>query len=156
MRPSKRSSLIHLIYFSRAQLSAEPQERARQVNDIARHAQKKNEFSVITSLLIVDQGYFIQILEGERMSVQETFQRISGDIRHRDVHIVEWREIAKREFVTSFAYVLRTQTNDILFQKANLAPMLQRGTPKASTIHSLAQALQADTMAKQGIDHLFV
>ncbi len=106
MRPSKRSSLIHLIYFSRAQLSAEPQERARQVNDIARHAQKKNEFSVITSLLIVDQGYFIQILEGERMSVQETFQRISGDIRHRDVHIVEWREIAKREFVTSFAYVL--------------------------------------------------
>ncbi len=49
MRPSKRSSLIHLIYFSRAQLSAEPQERARQVNDIARHAQKKNEFSVITS-----------------------------------------------------------------------------------------------------------
>ncbi len=128
MRPSKRSSLIHLIYFSRAQLSAEPQERARQVNDIARHAQKKNEFSVITSLLIVDQGYFIQILEGERMSVQETFQRISGDIRHRDVHIVEWREIAKREFVTSFAYVLRTATNDILFQKANLAPMLQRGT----------------------------
>ncbi|QRE73055.1 BLUF domain-containing protein [Methylobacterium aquaticum] len=156
MRPSKRSSLIHLIYFSRAQLSAEPKERARQVNDIARHAQKKNEFSVITSLLIVDQGYFIQILEGERMSVQDTFQRISGDIRHRDVHIVEWREIAKREFVTSFAYVLRTAANDALFQKANLAPMLQRGTPKASTIHALAQALQADTMAKQGIDHLFV
>jgi len=156
MRTSKRSSLIHLIYFSRAQLSAEPVVRMQQINDIARHAQKKNEFSVITSLLIVDQGYFIQILEGERMSVQETFQRISGDSRHRDVHIVEWREIAKREFVTSFATALRTPTNDPLFLKANLGPMLQRGTPKASTVYALAQALQADTMAKQGIDHLFV
>ncbi len=139
MRTSKRSSLIHLIYFSRAQLSADPAARLRQINEIARHAQKKNEFSVITSLLIVDQGYFIQILEGERMSVQDTFQRISADSRHRDVHIVEWREIAKREFVTSFAYVLRTPTNDALFQKANLAPMLQRGTPKSSTIHALAR-----------------
>ncbi len=79
MRTSKRSSLIHLIYFSRAQLSADPAARLRQINEIARHAQKKNEFSVITSLLIVDQGYFIQILEGERMSVQDTFQRIGGD-----------------------------------------------------------------------------
>ena len=52
--------------------------------------------------------------------------------------------------------VPRTPSNDALFQKANLGPMLQRGTPKASTIYSLAQALQADTMAKQGIDHLFV
>ncbi|KMO43617.1 blue light sensor protein [Methylobacterium tarhaniae] len=156
MRTSKRSSLIHLIYFSRVALSAEPLERARQINDIARHAQKKNEFSVITSLLIVDQGYFIQILEGERMSVQETFQRISADPRHRDVHIVEWREITKREFVTSFAAAPRTPANDALFQKANLGPMLQRGTPKASTIYALAQALQAETMAKQGIDHLFV
>ena len=152
----KRTSLVHLIYFSRLALSSEPQLRTSQIGDITRQAQKKNEFSVITSLLIVDQGYFIQILEGERMSVQDTFQRISADSRHRDVHIVEWREIAKREFVTSFAYVLRTATNDALFQKANLAPMLQRGTPKSSTIHALAQALQADTMAKQGIDHLFV
>lgn len=156
MRPSKRSSLIHLIYFSRAQLSAEPKERARQVNDIARHAQKKNEFSVITSLLIVDQGYFIQILEGERMSVQDTFQRISGDIRHRDVHIVEWREIAKREFVTSFTTVSRNTANEPHFAKSGLLPMLQRGTPKGSVIHGLAVTLQEESMAKQGIDHLFV
>ncbi|TGE00037.1 BLUF domain-containing protein [Methylobacterium nonmethylotrophicum] len=156
MRASKRSSLIHLIYFSRSQLSAEPPVRARQIAEIARHAQKKNEFSVITSLLIVDQGYFIQILEGERLSVQETFQRISTDVRHRDVHIVEWREITKREFVTSFATALRAPSNEALFQRANLGPMLQRGTPKASTVYGLAQALQAEVMAKQGIDHLFV
>lgn len=34
--------------------------------------------------------------------------------------------------------------------------MLQRGTPKSSTILGLATALQAESMSKQGIDHLFV
>ncbi|GJD49618.1 hypothetical protein OPKNFCMD_2351 [Methylobacterium crusticola] len=153
---NKRNSLIHLIYFSRVVLTADPAGRVRQVNDIARQAQKKNEFSVITSFLILEQNHFLQVLEGERMSVQDTFARISNDPRHRDVHIIEWREITKREFVTSFTTATRTPANEGLFQKANLSPMLQRGTPKAAAVYALARALQADTLAKQGIDHLFV
>ncbi|ACL57285.1 BLUF domain-containing protein [Methylobacterium nodulans] len=153
---TKRNSLIHLIYFSRALLSAEAGARSRELAEIARQAQKRNEFSVITSFLIFEQGYFLQVLEGERTSIQDTFARIVNDRRHRDVQIIEWREIVKREFVTSFNIAQRTAGNDALFQKANLLPMLQRGTPKAPIIYSLARALQADTMAKQGIDHLFV
>ncbi|ACA18532.1 BLUF domain protein [Methylobacterium sp. 4-46] len=153
---SKRNNLIHLIYFSRALLSAEPGTRARELGEIARHAQKRNEFSVITSFLLLEQGYFIQVLEGERQSVQDTFARIANDRRHRDVQIIEWREIVKREFFTSFNIVQRNAANDALFQKANILPMLQRGTPKAGIVHNLARALQADSMAKQGIDHLFV
>ena len=70
--------------------------------------------------------------------------------------ISEWREITKREFVHSFKSAQRTPNNDTLFAKANLLPMLQRGTPKASAIHGLCLALQSDTMSRQGIDHLFV
>ncbi|WP_298967589.1 BLUF domain-containing protein [uncultured Methylobacterium sp.] len=153
---AKRTSLIHLIYFSRSQLSADAQARMRELGEIARQAQKKNEFAVITSFLIMEQGHFLQILEGERTSVQETFARISADGRHREVQIVEWREIAKREFVTSFATAVRTPANEALFQKANLTPMLQRGTPKAASIYGLAQALHTESMSKQGIEHLFV
>ena len=65
-------------------------------------------------------------------------------------------EIAKREFVHSFKSAQRTAGNDTLFAKANLLPMLQRGTPKASAIHGLCLSLQSDAMSRQGIDHLFI
>ena len=153
---AKRTSLVHLIYFSRLNLSADPQLRVGQLADITRQAQKKNEFSVITSFLVVDQNFAAQVIEGERTSVHETFNRIAEDQRHRDVQICEWREITKREFVNSFKSVVRGPASEAQFAKANLLPMLQRGTPKASAIHALAVALQSEAMSKQGIDHLFI
>ncbi|GJD34783.1 BLUF domain-containing protein [Methylobacterium aerolatum] len=155
MRP-KRTSLVHIIYFSRLALASDQAKRSAQIDDITRVAQKKNEFSVITSFLLIEGNFAAQIIEGERSSVQETFERIGADQRHRDVQICEWREIAKREFVNSFKCAQRSAANDTLFAKAALLPMFQRGTPKATAIHSLATALQADAMSRQGIDHLFV
>ena len=153
---AKRTSLVHLIYFSRLTLAADPAARARAIGEITRQAQKKNEFAVVTSFLIVEGNFAMQVLEGERQTVNETFQRIAADSRHRDVQIVEWREIAKRNFFTSFTTVARGPANDAHFNKAGLLPMLQRGTPKGGAIHVLATALQAESMSKQGIDHLFV
>lgn len=153
---NKRTTLVHLIYFSRLTLASDNATRSRQLGEITRQAQKKNEFSVITSYLIVEQSFAAQVIEGERMSVNDTFNRISADSRHRDVQIVEWREIVKREFVNSFVTSVRNPANDALFQKSNLLSMFQRGTPRAATIHGLAVALQAESMSKQGIDHLFV
>lgn len=153
---AKRTSLVHLIYFSRLALSSDVQIRAGQIGEITRHAQKKNEFSVITSFLAVEQSFAAQVIEGERNSVHETFNRIAEDQRHRDVQICEWREIAKRAFVNSCRSSIRSGPNEVHFAKANLLPMLQRGTPRAGAIHALALALQADEMSKQGIDHLFI
>lgn len=152
----KRTTLVHLIYFSRLNLSGDPAARAREIGDITRQAQKRNEFAVITSMLIIEGNFAAQVIEGERGSVHEAFGRISNDNRHRDVQIVEWREIAKREFVNSFTTGLRNAATEAHFNKAALLPMLQRGTPRAGTIHGLAVTLQAESMAKQGIDHLFV
>ena len=153
---AKRTTLVHIIYFSKLTLSSEPQLRTSQIGDITRQAQKKNEFSVITSFLLIDQNFAAQVIEGERVSVHETFNRIGEDQRHRDVLICEWREIPKREFVHSFKSSVRAPANEAMFAKANLLPMFQRGTPKAGSIHALASALQADAMSKQGIDHLFI
>lgn len=108
----KRTSLVHLIYFSRLALSSEPQLRTSQIGDITRQAQKKNEFSVITSFLMIDQNFAAQVIEGERNLVHETFNRITEDQRHRDVLICEWREIPKREFVNSFKVVVRGPARD--------------------------------------------
>ena len=46
---AKRTSLVHIIYFSRLTLSADLAKRSAQIDDITRVAQKKNEFAVITS-----------------------------------------------------------------------------------------------------------
>lgn len=153
---AKRTSLVHIIYFSRLALSPDQARRSAQIDDITRVAQKKNEFAVITSFLVMEGSFAAQVIEGERSSVQETFERINADQRHRDVQICEWREIAKREFVHSFKCAQRSAGNETLFAKANLLPMFQRGTPRPSAILSLAMALQADAMSRQGIDHLFV
>ena len=134
---AKRTSLVHLIYFSRLALATEAAQRGDQIAEIGRVAQKKNEFSVITSFLVIEGNFACQVI-------------------HREVQICEWREIAKRAFVHSFKSAIRGSGNEPLFAKANLLPMLQRGTPKSSTIHALATAIQADTMSRQGIDHLFV
>lgn len=153
---NKRTGLINLIYFSRSALMGDAAMRLHQLGEISRQAQKKNEFSVITSFLIMEQNYFMQVLEGERSSVQEAWTRILADPRHRDAQIAEWREIPRRRFVTSFTTGVRDAGNDIHFQRANLGAMLQRGTPKAAAIADLALALQTDALAKQGIEHLLV
>jgi hypothetical protein len=153
---AKRTSLVHIIYFSRLNLSADAAKRSEQIAEIGRVAQKKNEFAVITSFLVIEGNFACQVIEGERTSVHETFDRVTADTRHRDVQINEWREIAKREFVHSFKSAQRSAGNETLFAKANLLPMLQRGTPKASAIHSLCLSLQSDAMSRQGIDHLFI
>ena len=48
---AKRTSLVHIIYFSRLNLSSDPAKRSEQIGEIGRTAQKKNEFAVITSFL---------------------------------------------------------------------------------------------------------
>ena len=153
---AKRSSLVHLIYFSRLNLAADALSRTREIGEITRQAQKKNEFAVITSFLIIEQNFAAQIIEGERASVSETFARISNDSRHRDVQIVEWREILKREFVNSFTTGVRGPVNDAVFQKASLLPTLHGCAPKDASIHALALTLQAASMTAQGIAPLFV
>lgn len=153
---NKRASLIHLIYFSRSALVGDAAMKVHQLGEIGRQAQKKNEFAVITSFLIMEQNFFMQVLEGERTSVQETYNRITADPRHRDAQIVEWREIPRRQFVTSFTTGIRDAASEAHFHRANLGAMLLRGTPKATVISGLALALQADALSKQGIEHLLV
>lgn len=151
-----KDNLCHLIYFSRNTLPGNATARANQLAQIVRAGQKKNEFSVITSFLISERDWFMQVVEGERMAVYETFQRISTDSRHRDVRISEWREIPRRDFILSLGSAVRGPDNEAIFAKYNVSEALDRGTPKPSLIRGLAMALQADSIARKGIEQLLV
>ncbi|MDO9286167.1 MAG: BLUF domain-containing protein [Aquabacterium sp.] len=72
-----------LVYVSRAA----PGITARDCYDIIRVAHNRNsQFGLTGALLFLD-GYFIQVLEGDRFRMRERFQVIAADRRHTDVDL---------------------------------------------------------------------
>lgn len=68
------------------------------LRDIVKTSQRNNRASAITGYLIFDGVTFLQILEGSRPDVEETFERISADSRHRDAEVLLSRTITQRDF----------------------------------------------------------
>lgn len=79
------------------------------LEDILEHAQGSNASSGITGALVYVDGYFLQILEGERDGVQELMERISRDLRHETVSVLQASEISTPAFSDwKMAYVSAT------------------------------------------------
>ena len=54
--------------------------------------------SRVTGVLCQGQGFFFQVIEGERSKVNALYRRISADKRHQDVEILHYEEIHERRF----------------------------------------------------------
>lgn len=149
-----RSSHSRIIYFSRSALDKDPVTREEQQLQLVRTSRRQNEFALITSILVLDKGWFTQMVEGDRDALNQTFKRITSDNRHKDIRIVEWREVPRRELLPSLELIdRRSGMNDIL-DKYNLDEAYQRGTPKASWLRELILDLQASLLSKRGIEVL--
>ena len=149
-----RSSHSRIIYFSRSALDKDPVTREEQQLQLVRTSRRQNEFALITSVLVLDKGWFTQMVEGDRDALNQTFKRITSDNRHKDIRIVEWREVPRRELLPSLELIdRRSGMNDIL-DKYNLDEAYQRGTPKASWLRELVLDLQASLLSKRGIEVL--
>jgi hypothetical protein len=61
-------------------------------------ARTLNKAKYITGLLIFDDGYFLQILEGPRENIEELIGRITTDPRHTDLRVISSQSIREREF----------------------------------------------------------
>ncbi len=57
-----------------------------------------NRRNNITGLLLYGEGNFIQLLEGEQDVVQQTFERISGDQRHKGITHIASGALNERNF----------------------------------------------------------
>jgi hypothetical protein len=57
-----------------------------------------NRRNNITGLLLYGEGNFIQLLEGEQEVVQQTFERISDDQRHKGITHIASGALAERNF----------------------------------------------------------
>jgi hypothetical protein len=149
-----RSSLSRIIYFSRCALDREARARDDQLDKLVRASRRQNEFALITSILVLEKSWFCHMLEGDRDALNSTFRRIAADNRHKEVRIVEWREIPRRELLPSLELLDRNLITQDILDKFSLDETFARGTPKPSHVHACILALQQNLLAKRGIEAL--
>ncbi len=106
--------LIRLIYASRASESFQ----AKDISSILEVAQETNRDLDITGILYFGNGYFIQCLEGQPEAVEALYERISTDLRHENVVVLDKIEIQERSFEEwRMGFVSQTDVNEALFEK---------------------------------------
>lgn len=91
--------LSRLAYISRpAWHDLDPGARESMLADILAAGMRNNPARKIIGVLIFDGRNFVQVLEGRRSVVYETFLRIQADTRHGGVELVGFSEVSDRLF----------------------------------------------------------
>jgi hypothetical protein len=85
--------LVRLLYASRLIDGS-----AAVIESILAQSRSKNPELGITGVLCHGGGVFMQVLEGGRAPVNELYNRIARDDRHREVTLLHYEEIAERRF----------------------------------------------------------
>lgn len=86
--------LVRLLYASRA---AEP-VTSELIDSILRASHAHNPALGITGVLCYGGDVYMQVLEGGRPAVNDLYNRIVRDARHREVMLLRYEEIAERRF----------------------------------------------------------
>ena len=86
--------LVRAFYISR---SAGPQTSVV-TGSILKTAMVFNRINQITGVLCQGDGFFLQMIEGERRIINQLYGRIARDSRHKDVELVKFEEITQRKY----------------------------------------------------------
>lgn len=91
--------LVRLVYASTATFAANASGGVElEVGRILAVSRRNNRERDIGGMLYYGNGYFFQVLEGPRDAVNEAYNRISTDPRHKDVHILSMKNVDERMF----------------------------------------------------------
>lgn len=75
--------MIHqLVYYSRNTVQGGDRAMLINLREIVSASQRNNSRDGVTGFLIFDKTWFVQILEGDKAQVTETYTRIARDTRH--------------------------------------------------------------------------
>ena len=131
--------LYTLTYISRA-----PEVRGEQrrlfLGSIVKQADKRNQPRGVSGCLIHVDDYFIQVMEGPRCALSETYNRISRDERHHDINIVHVGATIARQFTAPglAAFDIASETNPV-FSKYKVRPTF---CPYEMAPHALADLIE--------------
>ena len=113
--------LIRLLYASR---SVEPVTPAM-IESILASSRRHNPELGITGILCHSGDIFMQVLEGGRAPVNELYNSIVRDARHRDVTILQCVEISERRFASwTMGQVNLAKVNASTLLKYSARPLL--------------------------------
>ena len=102
-------ALIRLIYFSETNFPLAGAQGKKMFRNILEASAKRNIEKGLTGALVFDWDHFLQILEGDRSKVSETFTLITQDPRHKRIVLVDVSAIDERLF-SRWNMVLRDES----------------------------------------------
>jgi hypothetical protein len=90
----KEGAMFFLVYLS----SAVTWFSSKELNDLHSTSRRRNAEAEVTGMLLYKDGNFMQVLEGEESAVRKVWARISADLRHRGLVVIDSGHTAQREF----------------------------------------------------------
>jgi hypothetical protein len=131
--------LVRLIYTSRTSSYFGPED----IEDILEKARVNNRKNNVTGLLCFNNKFFLQCLEGSRESVNSTYHHILNDKRHSDIIMLNYSEIAEREFEQwSMGYMPQSSLTDSINLKYSGTPNFDPYEMSGDSTHKLMLALK--------------
>lgn len=140
--------LVRLTYVSRAVgVVTQPM-----MDSILQTSRKNNPANGVTGVLCTNNYIFLQLLEGGRKEVSETYNRIARDPRHNDVQLLHMEEVSERKFAG-------WSMGKVSFDRVNLAILLKYSAkavldpysvPGASSIALLDELMATASVASHG------
>ncbi len=132
--------LVRLLYASRA---AEP-VTAELVDSILRSSHAHNPALGITGVLCYGGDVYMQVLEGGRSAVNNLYNKIVRDSRHREVMLLQYTEIAERRFAGwTMGHVNLKKINPSLLLKHSELPELDPFAVTGDASMALLEELMA-------------
>jgi hypothetical protein len=93
-----QDELFRVLYVSRNRIEGPLDRLSSEIAGILATSRINNARAGITGALIVNSGFFAQVLEGPRSAVEKLFETIQQDHRHSDVQVLLASPITVRAF----------------------------------------------------------
>jgi hypothetical protein len=88
-------SLHRLVYRSVASAPSEPAREFAAILDVSR---RRNAEAGISGVLLHGDGEYVQVLEGALPAIEAVFDRITADLRHTGIELLQFTTIAAPQF----------------------------------------------------------
>ena len=91
----KGEALERLVYCSRARIDTASLQAIAEILGVS---QRNNACDGLTGALAINEGWFLQVLEGPGAAIDSLLRRLAEDPRHTDVEVLSRRPVSGRLF----------------------------------------------------------
>lgn len=134
--------LHQLVYCSRNRIAGSPNAVAAEIGSLLAVGRRNNALAGITGALLLQGGWFVQVLEGPREAVEAIFGTIGRDTRHGEITRLSMEPIAERSFAGwTMGFVGPSAENARRFAEIGIAGGFDPARLGATKVHAILAAL---------------